>query len=123
MAFAASLTTKALSVIEICRLYWPFTRLSASTIDCVKARSLVALGAIKATLIGVADDDELPCGDVDEPPPVPPPLEPHAAPITATTAAAASNRVVRIIFRPISSLLSTGLSLNLASISTLPYVR
>ena len=49
MTFAAVATTNWLSEIATSRLYFVLSELSASTIDCVKARSLTALGATRAT--------------------------------------------------------------------------
>src|SRR5664280_2813664 len=50
MTFAAVATTNWLSETETSRLYFALREFSASTIDCVKARSLTALGATRATL-------------------------------------------------------------------------
>src|SRR5664279_2784158 len=50
MTFAAVATTNWLSETEISRLYFALREFRASTIDCVKARSLTALGATRATL-------------------------------------------------------------------------
>src|SRR6266511_557109 len=53
MAAAASSTTNWLSDTAISRLSGPFSVFSASTIDCVNARSFGALGAMTATFSGV----------------------------------------------------------------------
>src|SRR5664280_2404049 len=50
MTFAAVATTNWLSETETSRLYFALREFSASTIDCVKARSFTALGATRATL-------------------------------------------------------------------------
>src|SRR5664279_5297952 len=50
MTFAAVATTNWLSETETSKLYFALREFSASTIDCVKARSFTALGATRATL-------------------------------------------------------------------------
>src|SRR6266542_6898913 len=102
IAFAASSTTNLLSETAMSRLYLDFSRLRASNLDCVNARSFVALGATRATLIGLID-----------PAPVEavPPLElvvlllPHAAAMNRTAVATTSNLVRRSVCSLIVSLL------------------
>src|SRR6266511_3498822 len=54
MASAASATTNRLSEMAMSRLSFDLSEFTASTIDWVNARSLVALGAMMATLKGSA---------------------------------------------------------------------
>jgi hypothetical protein len=84
MALAASSTTNLLSEIEICRFSEVFSEFSASTIDCVNARSLTALGATTATLNTPAAAEE---EDV-----VPPPVVDGDEVMTARTTATIATR-------------------------------
>src|SRR6266545_1630137 len=102
IAFAASSTTNLLSETAMSRLYLDFSRLSASNMDWVNARSFVALGATRATLMGLLDaapvEAVLPLGLVLL-------LLPHAAAMNRMAVATTSNLVRRSVCLLMVSLL------------------
>src|SRR6266542_137907 len=92
MALAASSTTNRLSETAISRFSVSFSAFNASDIDCVNARSFVALGATRATFSGALG--------LLPPPPEVVPLLLQAAAMIATTTTRASSALLRSNFVP-----------------------
>src|SRR6266705_4397112 len=87
MAFATLATSNWFSEIDIWRLYLVFRLFTASTIDCVNARSFVALGATIATFSDFAGE--------------PTPLGPVVHVVLLLQAAARSRTAVGITSNPV----------------------
>ncbi len=101
MMFAAWLTTYSLDETEICRFSEPFRLSTAAYIDCVKARSFVALGAMSATFSALTCGvTECECTVVAEAPPAKAAV-PSAMPAAASTSAPLLARFICICFSPL----------------------